>query len=309
MKNCRIGLGIGMSGESSVEAFSTSFRKAEEAGFQSAWVPNIFGFDALSLIALAGRETSSIELGSAVVPTHSRHPLYMAQQALTTQCAVDGRLALGLGPSHKIVIEDMLGLSYEKPAQHVREYVTIVKELIENGKTSFQGEMYRVNGALAVPGAKPCPILIGGLGPLMRRIAGGLVDGTVTWMTGPRTLGEELVPDIRAAAKEAGKPAPRIVCSLPIALTNDIEAGRERANQIFAIYGSLPSYRAMMDREGAANPGDLAILGDEATLEKAIEGLASAGVTDFNATVLPCGDDAAASVGHSVEFLAELARR
>ncbi len=307
MKQIRIGVGIGSGND--VESLLGQLRRAEEDGFQSAWIPNIFGTDAMTLAALAGRETSSLEIGTAVVPTHSRHPFYMAQQALTTQAALGGRFVLGLGPSHAVVIENMLGLSYARPARHVREYVTVVKELLETGKTKFEGEMYRVSGSLDVASGGGCPILIGALGPKMRRIAGELADGTITWMTGPRTLGEQIGPDVRAAAEAAGRPAPRVVAGIPVLLTDDPAGARAAASQIFSLYGTLPSYRAMLDLEGVADPGELAIAGDEKAIEQAIGALADAGVTDFHASIFPFGAGAKQAMGRTHQLLGELARR
>ncbi len=216
---------------------------------------------------------------------------------------------LGLGPSHQLVIENLLGLSYAHPARHMREYVTVVKQLLDTGKTSFQGTQYRVNASLSVKVDAPCPVLIGGLGPLMRRIAGELADGTLTWMTGARALGGTLVPEIRAAASRAGRPAPRIVAGLPIALTNDVAQARESAAKLFLLYGTLPSYRAMLDLEGAATPGDIVIAGDERALESSIRSLASAGVTDLSAAPFPFGSDGADGVQRTTAFLADLAKR
>jgi len=264
--------------------------------------------DAMTLAAVAGTRTSRIEIGTAVVPTHSRHPLYAAQQALTTQAACAGRFARGLGPSHKLVIENMLGLSYARPARHVEEYLRVVTDLVRTGKTSFSGELYRVNGSLRVACGSPPPVLIGALGPRMRRIAGAIGDGTITWMTGRRTLAEQVIPGVRAAALEAGRPEPRIVAGIPVVLTKDPAGARETAGKTFSIYGTLPSYRAMLDAEGAAGPGDLAIAGDEAEIERAIRAFADAGVTDFHAAAYAHGDDAKASVLRTHELLGELAR-
>lgn len=308
MREIRIGVGVLNTGGTELETQLEAIREAEAAGFQSAWIPSIFGFDAMTLAALAGRQTRSIEIGTAVVITHSRHPLYMAQQALTTQAAAGGRFVLGLGPSHKVVIENMLGLSFQRPARHVREYLTVVKQLMKDGKTSFQGETQQVNAALNLKGATPLPVLIGALGPLMRKIAGAVADGTITWMTGPRTLGGTLVPEICAAAEEAGRPRPRVVAGFPVALTEDAAAARETAGKILAMYGTLPSYRAMLDAERVEGPADLVIAGDENAIEEAIRGLASAGVTDFNAAILPCGSDAKATMTRTHEFLSELAK-
>ena len=307
MKGIKIGLGIADGGGQKLEKLIEQFVAAEADGFAAAWVPNIFGHDALTLCALAGNATSRLEIGTAVVPTFSRHPLYMAQQALSTNAASGGRFLLGLGPSHKVVIENMLGLSFEKPGRDVREYVRVVKELIENGKTSFEGETYRINGGLQVA-SSPCPVLIGALGPMMRKIAGTWADGTITWMTGPRVLGESLVPELCAAAEAAGRPAPRIVAGVPIVLTDDPDGAREAASKMFAMYGTLPSYRAMLDAEGVSGPGELALAGDERALEAGIARMASAGVTDFNAAFFPYGDDPKAALGRTRDFVASLAR-
>ena len=309
MRGLRIGIGItdGGAAEGGVEVLLEDFRNAEREGFQAAWVANIFAMDAMTLIALAGRETRRLELGTAVVPTFSRHPFYLAQQALSTQAATAGRFVCGLGPSHRVVIENMLGLSYDKVARHVREYVTVVKALVETGQVEFRGETYRVQGALRVSGGSPMPVLIGALGPLMRRIAGELCEGTITWMTGPRTLAEKVGPDVRAAARRAGRPEPRIVAGFPICLTEDPAGAREAAGKAFAIYGTLPSYRAMLDEEGLAGPADIAIAGDEQALESALHGLADAGVTDLNAAIFPHGPDPVASMARTRALLAELA--
>lgn len=305
MQNLRIGVGGRGNG---IDAALEEAKRAEEAGFQSLWFSNIFAHDALTLIALAGRATERIELGTAVVPTHSRHPLYMAQQALSTNAACGGRLALGIGPSHKVVIENMLGLSFEKPARHVREYVQVLKALLEEGRVKHEGQVYRVQGQLHVPGATPCPVLIGGLGKLMRRIAGGLADGTLTWMTGRRTLAEEIGPDVRAAAEEAGRPAPRIVAALPVCVTDDEAAAREAIDKVLATYPSLPSYKAMLDLEGATRPSDIALVGDESSVADGVRALADAGVTDFNASIIGAGGDAKAAAERTWQLMAELAR-
>jgi F420-dependent oxidoreductase-like protein len=313
MKQIRIGISLGeLSGDDAhaLEASLQQFPRAEAAGFQTAWVPNIFSFDAMTFLALAGLRTRSLELGTAVVPTFSRHPFYMAQQALSTAAATGGRFVLGLGPSHKVVIENMLGLSFDKVAQHVEEYVRVVKGLVDTGKVSFQGQRYRVNAGLQIAGARPFPVLIGGLGPRMRKIAATVADGTITWMTGRRTIGETLAPQMQAAARAAGrKDAPRIVCGLPVVVTTDVALAREAVSKAFALYGQLPSYRAMLDLEAAKTPGDVALVGDAREVERQIEALAAAGVTDFNASLFAYGPDAKASFERTYEVLSELARR
>jgi F420-dependent oxidoreductase-like protein len=308
MQGIRIGLGLMLGQQAVIEKLVAQMREAEELGFATAWLPNIFGADAMTICALAGAVTSRIEIGTAVVPTFSRHPLYMAQQALTTQAATGGRFTLGLGPSHKIVIEDMLGLSYAKPARHVREYVTVLGELLEKRSTEFEGELYRVKGSIDIACDTKPQLLIGALGPLMRKIAGSLCDGTLTWMTGPRTLGEQVAPGVRAAAEAAGRPTPRVVAGIPICLTNDADGARAKAAKLFAMYAFLPSYKAMLDLEGASGPADVAIVGDEKALETGIRRFADAGATDLQAAIFPFGDDSGAEVRRTRAFLSELSR-
>jgi F420-dependent oxidoreductase-like protein len=199
---------------------------------------------------------------------------------------------LGIGLSHKIVIENMLGLSYDKPAKQMREYLEVLMPLAHGKPVSFAGDLYRVNGQLAIAGGTPLPVVVAALGPKMLEVAGRLADGTATWMTGIQTLADHTVPTINQAAKDAGKPAPRVIAALPFALTTDVEKAKTVANQVFAIYGQLPSYRAMLDREGAANPADVGLYGDESALRAGLARLRDAGVTHFLASVF--GPDAAA---------------
>jgi 5,10-methylenetetrahydromethanopterin reductase len=276
-------------------------KKFESQGFASLWMANIFSYDAIGVLGIVGRETKRIELGTAVVPTYPRHPTAIAQQALTTQAASRGRFVLGIGLSHQLVIEGLLGLSYERRASHMREYLEVLAPLLAGRPADWKGEEYRVALALQVPDAKPVPVLVAALGPAMLKVTARLAAGTITWMTGPKTLADHTVPVLTQAARDAGKPAPRVVAGLPIALVRDAAAARARAAQDFAIYGQLPSYRAMLDREGAAGPADVAIAGDERALEAGLRRLEEAGVTDFCAAAFDAEPGAAA---RTAEFLA-----
>lgn len=267
-------------------------QRAEADGFAFYVVPSIFSLDAVGMLTVAGRETSSIEMIPAVVPTPPRHPAALAQQALTAQAACRGRFTLGVGLSHRAVIEDMFGLSYSRPAQQMREYLSVLVPLLQGKPAAFSGEIYRVHASLGVAGAAPVSVLVAALGPRMLEVAGELADGTATWMTGLRTLAGHIVPGIRQAAEAAGRPTPRIQSSVPVALTADPDAAREACNKTFSIYGKLPSYRAMLDREGAALPGDVALLGDEAELRDGLRRYREAGVTDFAPSVFPADDGA-----------------
>jgi len=274
-----------------IDAAVDSVRQAKDAGYSSTWFSNIFGLDGMTACAIAGREVPDITLGTLVVPTYSRHPLYMAQQAMTTQAATGGRFILGIGLSHQIVIEGMLGLSFEKPAHHMREYLEVLMPILQQGTVEHSGDVYRVNnafGPLERMGTTPPKVVVAALGPVMLGLAGRLADGTATWMTGPHTIAEHIAPTIRAAASEAGRPEPMVIAGVPVCVTDDPAAARAEAERLFATYGALPSYRAMLDREGAAGPGDIALVGDEDAVRKGIARYSDAGVTDLNLT--PYGD-------------------
>ncbi len=277
----RIGIFGGDTANRTIDDVVADARQAEADGFASYWLPQIFGMDAISTLAIVGREVPRIELGTAVVPTYPRHPMMLAQQALTTQAASGGRFVLGIGLSHQIVIENMFGMSFDKPARHMREYLAILAPLVRGEVASFDGETLSAHGAIGVADATPCPILLAALAPRMLALAGGVADGTITWMTGPATLADHIIPSINTAARAAGRSDPRVCASLPVCITDDPSGARERAAKEFAIYGTLPSYRAMLDREGAAGPADVAIVGDAPTVKGEIARLADLGVTDF----------------------------
>ena len=275
-------------------------KELEEKGFPSLWLAHIFGLDAITSLALVGRETSRIELGTAVVPTYPRHPAAMAQQALTVGVASGGRFTLGVGLSHQLVIEAMMGLSYEKPAVHMREYLEVLAPLLRGEPVRYEGERYRVSAGLQVEGAPEVPLLVAALGPVMLRVTARLAGGTITWMTGPKTLASHVVPTLREAASEAELPQPRVVAGFPVAVTDDVAKARERVASTLQMYGTLPSYRAMLDREGAQGPADIALLGNEAQVGAAIDRLSETGATDLIAAIVPVEGDTAE---RTLEFL------
>jgi 5,10-methylenetetrahydromethanopterin reductase len=270
-------------------------RQAKEFGAHTFWSSQIFGHDALTALAIVGREVPGIELGTAVVPTYPRHPWVMAQQALSTTAAINSRgaggLCLGIGLSHQVVVESMWGLSYAKPVRHLREYLSVLMPLLEGQPVKFEGEEYRVQGGLAAPGSSRPSVVVAALGPQMLRVTGAMADGTSTWCVGPKVLRELTIPTLRQAAADAGRPEPRVVCALPVCVTDDVDASRRRAAQVFAVYDTLPSYKTMMNREGVDGPGGLAICGTEAEVRDQIDELRSIGVTDFNAGVYTSDPD------------------
>jgi len=289
----RIGTSLAeSSGPQALRLLRDDMRRAADDGFASVWMANIFGLEALTALAVAGGGIDGIEVGTAVVPTYPRHPAVLAQQALTAALALGSRLALGIGLSHKIVIEDMYGYSFDAPAAHMSEYLSILLPLLHGDSVAFAGKTMRAGIGLSVPRTGEVPVLLAALGPQMLRLAGERTAGTILWMTGPATVRDYIVPTITAAARSAGRPDPRVVCILPVCVTGDPDGARSRAGKVFEIYGHLPSYRAMLDREGATGPADVAIVGDEDAVASQIMALADHGVTDFVAGEFGKGDDA-----------------
>lgn len=282
-------------------------RLAEAEGFTSAWSVHFSrGYDALSCLAVAGVGTERIELGVGIVPTYPRHPLALAQQAATTQVFCSGRLTLGVGVSHRPVIEGLHGLPFTSPAAHMREYLTVLGPLLRGEEVSFRGDHYQVEGGFVVPGASPVSLVVGALSPGMVQVAGELSDGTVTWLAGPRTLADSIVPTLVDAAAAAGRPRPRVIAGLPVAVSDDPEQARAVAETRFARYGGLDNYLRLFEREGVDSVGALAVVGTEADVEKQLQRYADAGVTELWPVVYPVGDDAAASIRRTRALLAQM---
>jgi F420-dependent oxidoreductase-like protein len=263
-------------------------RRYAAVGLESAWAVQIFGYDALTMLGIVGAQVPGIELGTGVVPVYSRHPQVMAQQALTVQAATGGRLVLGVGLSHQVVVEGLWGLSYDRPARYLREYLSALLPLVRGEAVQAAGEVVtaRTYGPLEIPDAPAPPVLAAALGPRMLQLAGTVADGTVTWMTGTGTIADHIVPTITAAAEAAGRPPPRVVVSLPVTVTDSAAEAKERIDRAFAIYPTLPSYRAMLDREGAERPSDIALVGTEDDVARGLRRLADAGATDFVAAIV-----------------------
>ncbi|HMK11136.1 MAG TPA: TIGR03564 family F420-dependent LLM class oxidoreductase, partial [Acidimicrobiales bacterium] len=244
-----------------------------------------------------------IEIGPAIVSAHGRHPVALASQALTTHDALRGRLTLGIGVSHQRVVEDFFGLDYTHPVRFMAEYLQVLRPLLRDEKAEFAGQLLRTSFRLDLAAPEPPPsVFIAAVGPKMLDVAGSLSDGSATWMVGLRTLAEHTVPLTRAAAARAGRPEPRILASLPFALTSDAETATAWAREEFGMYGRLPAYKAVLEREGFDSAAGVAIHGDEAAITKAVERMRDAGVTDLQIT--PFGDDETRR--RTVAFLATL---
>jgi F420-dependent oxidoreductase-like protein len=268
-------------------------RAAEAEGYASVWVPQVPNdFDGLTAVALMGQATSRVELGTAVMPIQTRHPVAMAQQALSTQAVCGGRFTLGLGPSHHWIVEDMLGLSYDKPARQVRDYLEVMNVALAGpGPVDVENDGFRIHNPLDITDIAPTPILVAALAPVMLRIAGEQASGTILWMADERAIGEHVAPRIAKAAAEAGRPAPRIVAGVPVALcgNDDVEDARARANRILGEAEYSPNYQRLLEHGDATDVGDVLAAGDETAVVERLGRFRDAGVTDLAVRVVPLG--------------------
>ncbi len=287
--------GTGLVRFASVDRVVKDARRAQDDGFASYWLAEhpVGGFDALTVLAAVGSQVKGLELGSAIVPTWPRHPMVLAGQALTTQQLLDQPLVLGIGLSHKMMLEQ-LGMSGEKPIRHLREYLTILGALLSEGRCDFEGEELTCRVELFEPrdtnGLVP-QVVAAALGPQALRVSGRLAAGTILAWVGAKTIREHIVPTLTESASAAGQGAPRVIATLPVVVTDDPDAARARGAQAFQMYGNLPSYRAMLEREGVNSPEDLILAGSEGEVTDRLHELAAAGVTDFAASEFGRGEE------------------
>jgi len=261
--------------------------RSEGLGFSSYWVAQVGLIDALTLIGAHGATGSDMAIGTAVISTWERHPHMLAAQALTTQALVGDRLVVGIGVNHRPSVEGSLRLTWEKPVRHMSEYLSILTDLLATGSAAFEGQAWSYTGSAARPSAGVPRVMIAALGDQMLKLAGRRSDGTILWCVGPKTIRTHIAPTINDAAAAADRPAPSIVCSIPVWVTDDPAPARAFLADVLADYATLPSYRAMMDVEGVAGLGDLSIVGSEAFVRDAIAEIAESGATDF--TPVPMG--------------------
>ena len=301
----RIGL---TGGASSTDGIVRQARKAEADGFTSLWFACTVAGDPLAALAVAGRETASIELGTAVLQTFPCHPLLQANRAAAVAEAM-GRpgFTLGLGPSHESVVREVYGLSYDTPGRNTEEYIRIVTALLQGEDVDFRGGDWSVRSeGRMVAVAHEVPVLLSAMSPRMLRVAGRYADGTVLWMASPKVIESRISPAIRAAAERSGRPEPRIVAGLPVAVHDDVDAAREAVAATATSYAGMPSYRRVLEEGGASSPADIAIVGDEESVRRQLQGLLEAGATDIWAAIVPVGSDTRASVERTRALLSAL---
>ncbi|MFC4083223.1 TIGR03564 family F420-dependent LLM class oxidoreductase [Amycolatopsis samaneae] len=261
-------------------------RDAADAGLSSAWFAQLFGHDAIAAAAIAGREVPGIEVGTSVVPIYPRHPLLVSALAQTAQAATGGRFSLGVGLGAKEFLEPVYGIEYPRPIRHLREYLTVLREVFSGRQPDFEGDtvVARPPFPATVTGSGELPLIVAALGPQALRVTGELADGTLTFLAGPKALSEEIVPRLVQAAESAGRPSPRVIAAVSVVVTDDVDGARANAVEKLAFYGDLPSYRRLLDLEGVSHPADLTLIGDEREVAAGIQRYFDAGATEVLAS-------------------------
>ena len=282
--------------------------KAEQFGFDGIWYPQLNNVDALTVIGLASNNTSKIQMGTAVIPIFTRHPLVMAQQAMTVQIAINGRLSLGLGLSHKVIMQNSFGLKYENLTQHAIEYLSIINQLNESSSVDFTGQFYRAEWTIDLPNFSKFPVFFAALGPKMLAAAGKYADGTITWMAGPKVLERDIVPLITKSSKMAERSCPKILAGIPVAITNDIEKARESANKQFGLYKKFPSYKRLLCLENASLVSDIAVIGNRNEVKNQLERYYSSGANEILAMAFPVGADHNQELNETWGILSEIVK-
>jgi len=301
----RIGLN---GGGRSVERMVEQAQRAEADGFSSLWYPSAVAGDPVTPMAIAGRATTSIELGTAVLQTYTTHPVLQVNRIAGAVLAM-GRpgFTLGLGPSHAPVIEGMYGMPYATAGRHTEEYVGLVAALLRGDRVDVTGDELTLRGVQAQPLPHPVSVLVAALGPRLLRVAGAVADGTIVWMGNARAVESHVAPRVNKAAADAGRAAPRVVAGLPVAVHDDVAEAREVAARQFATYGLLPNYQRILAHGGVAGPAEAAIVGDEASVAAQLQDLVDAGATDVWAAIFPVGDDANGSRRRTRTLLQDVA--
>lgn len=291
----KIGMnGTGLVQRASIDAIAAHAQKAADDGFSSYWLAEhpTGGLDALTVLTVVGLRVPDIELGTAIVPTFPRHPMALAGQTLTANQALGGRLTLGIGLSHAPMMAQ-LGIPFERPIGHLKDYLSVLLPLLSEGSVDYRGELYACEANSFFTPEKPTSVLVAALGPQALAVAGRMTDGTTLAWVGPKTVREHIKPRLSEAAAAAGKPSPRILATLPLCVTDNEAEVRSRISKTLSMYGQLPSYQAMFEREGVSEPGELALIGDENQVQDRIAELADAGVTDYAASEFTTNADEA----------------
>jgi F420-dependent oxidoreductase-like protein len=279
-----------------------SIKQAEQMGVPMAWVPSHpVGPDGLAVVTAAAVQTSTIGLGTGIAITYPRHPLTLANEALVLAELAPGRFRLGIGASHKPAIEGCYGLDFARPIDHTREYITVLRSLLWEGRVDFHGTYYQVKAQYALTKEPPrTPIMLAALRKHMLRLAGEVSDGAMLICATPQYIRSIALPALEEGARLAQRPRPPLIVSAPIILTTDFGKVRQAAHASAANYAQYPTYTKMFKEGGYALTPDgkladetiheMYIYGDEDTIRKQLYAIHAAGADEILIGIRPIHD-------------------
>lgn len=296
---------IGSQGES-IDRLLEVAEACEAAGIDGVWYGQFLGYDAPTIALAAAARTTRLRPGVSVVVAAPRHPITVAAQAQTVNALSGHRYRLAIGLSHRSTIEGIYGLDFPSPAKYLREYLQVVRDLIELRPVDFDGEFIHAHGQLTIPEAGPMPLYTGALGPLALEVTGELADGTITYLAGPRTIEEHVLPRLLVGAARNGRPQPEVIACVPTLATHDVEAIMPRARDFTRFHAALPEYQQIIEREGLAHPADMGVIGDERAFRAGIERLRDVGVSEFGAALFGDREEQLRTIAQLGAIAAEL---
>lgn len=291
--------------------------QAEQLGIPAAWLTTGgVGLDALTLFAAAAVRTSRIRLGTSITPTFPRHPLVVVQQVQALAQLAPGRFRLGLGPSHRPTMEATFGVDFRAPLGHLREYVQIVKTMLQRGSVDFDGRHYRAHGQIRTP--VDVPVMASALQQKSFELCGEVADGAISWVCPGVYLRDVALPAMRAGAERAGRPVPPLIAHAPVCVHGKPDEVRAAAQQQLANYVRLPFYVQMLTAAGfpEASSGawsdamiDAVVLsGEESRVAERLRELFGFGATEILVSPLAAGSDRAASLERTLRLVAEVVK-
>jgi F420-dependent oxidoreductase-like protein len=283
-----------------VDTAINKIREAEQAGVQQVWMTQSVGMiDTLTLFASVAAHTTRIRLGTSIVPIYPRHPLVMAQQAVTVDALAPGRLRLGVGPSHRHVMENIYGLSMSSPLAYLREYVEVMRQVLWEGRVDHQGKFFKVNTSF--PHTEQIPLLVSALGEEAFRLAGEIADGAISWVCPVPYLLDKALPALRAGAQAHDRPVPPLVAHIPIAMSTNEAAVHEAAMSRISYYTKAPFYAHMFAEAGFPIAADgsgtdalvksLVVAGNQAQVEQRLRELIASGLDELLLMLVTVADE------------------
>ncbi len=289
--------------------------KAESLGVSAVWLTTGgVGLDGLTILGAAAAQTESILLGTSIIPTYPRHPLAVAQQVQVIAQLAPGRFRLGVGPSHLPTIEGMFGMDFGAPLTNLKEYLRVIKPLLQEGSVEFEGQQYRARATL--PSPVDVPVMASALRSASFELCGAEADGAISWVCPPQYLRDVALPAIAAGARRADRPAPPLVAHVPVCVHEDPGEVREAVRAQAAMYPRLRLYQRMFSAAGYPEASDggwsdamiegVVASGDESSVESRVRGLFEMGATEVLASLILAGQDQEASLDRALGLLGSI---